>query len=55
MSVNQVTMISLEELIPTKYNYRKFKEVFNCQENRLQIKGYGIKQRQQGLWNGSFI
>ena len=29
MSVKQVTMISLEGLIPAKHNYRKFKEVFN--------------------------
>ena len=28
ISVNQVTMISLEELMPEKHNYRKFKEVF---------------------------
>jgi len=29
MSVKQKTMISLEELIPGKHNYRKFKEIFN--------------------------
>ena len=39
MSVNQVTMISLEELIPEKHNYRKFKEVFNFRQRDYKLKG----------------
>jgi len=51
MSVKQVTMISLEELMPTKHNYRKFKEVFNFRkidyrlkemESAKGSKGYGM-------------
>jgi len=46
MSINQVTMISLEELMPAKHNYRKFKEVFNFRK---------IDYRLKGIWNGSLI
>ena len=39
MSVKQVTMISLEELVPAKHNYRKFKEVFNFRKIDYRLKG----------------
>ena len=39
MSVKQVTMISLEELMPAKHNYRKFKEVFNFRKIDYRLKG----------------
>ena len=39
ISVNQVTMISLEELMPEKHNYRKFKEVFNFRKIDYRLKG----------------
>ena len=51
MSVKQVTMISLEELMPAKHNYRKFKEVFNFRKIDYRLKemesdkgskGYGM-------------
>ena len=51
MSVKQMAMISLEELMPAKHNYRKFKEVFNFKkidyrlkwmESDKGCKGYGI-------------
>ena len=40
ISVKQVKMMSSEELIPEKHNYRKFKKVF-----RLQVERDGIRQR----------
>lgn len=52
MSVKQKTMISLEELIPGKHNYRKFKEIFNFRkidyrqkemESNKGCKGYGME------------
>ena len=51
MSVKQVTMLSLEELMPAKHNYRKFKEVFNFRKIDYRLKemesdkgskGYGM-------------
>ena len=40
MFVKQVTMISLEELMPEKHNYRKFKEVFNFRKIDYRLKGH---------------
>ena len=39
MSVKQMAMISLEELMPAKHNYRKFKEVFNFKKIDYRLKG----------------
>ena len=39
MSVKQVRMISLEELVPAKHNYRKIKEVFNFRKIDYRLKG----------------
>ena len=41
MSVKQMAMISLEELMPAKHNYRKFKEVFNFKKIDYRLKGMG--------------
>ena len=55
MSVKQVTMISLEELMPAKHNYRKFKEVFNFKKIDYRLKVMESDKGQQRIWDGSFI
>ena len=54
MSVKQVTMISLEELMPAKHNYRKFKEVFNFKKIDYRLK---LMESNKGIkgYDGSFI
>jgi len=51
MSLSQVTMVSLEELVSEKHQYRKFKELFNFKEVNTELKsvesaanykGYGV-------------
>ena len=51
MSSTQVTMVSLEELVSQKHQYRKFKELFNFKEIETELKsvesganykGYGV-------------
>ena len=39
MWIKQVTMISLEELVPAQHNYRKFKEVFNFRKIDYRLNG----------------
>ena len=48
MSVKQVTMISLEELMPAKHNYRKFKEVFNFRKIDYRLKGMESEKGSKG-------
>ena len=51
MSLNQITMVSLEELVSQKHQYRKFKGLFNFKEiedelksieSKANYKGYGV-------------
>jgi len=51
MSLNQITMVSLEELVSQDHQYRKFKELFNFKEVEAELlsvasptnyKGYGV-------------
>lgn len=51
MSLSQVTMVSLEQLVGTTHQYRKFKALFDFQaaskaleevESKANYKGYGI-------------
>ena len=48
MLVKQVTMISLEELMPAKHNYRKFKEAFNFRKIDYRLKGMESDKRSKG-------
>jgi transposase len=48
MSVKQVTMISLEGLIPAKHNYRKFKEVFKFRKIDYRLKGMESNKGSKG-------
>ena len=48
MFVKQVTMISLEELLPEKHNYRKFKEVFNFRKIDYRLKGMESNKGSKG-------
>jgi transposase len=38
MSLGQITMVSLEELVNAEHQYRKFKELFNFQEIEPELK-----------------
>ena len=51
MSLNQITMVSLEDLVCQKHQYRKFKKLFNFKEiepelksieSKANYKGYGV-------------
>lgn len=48
MSIKQVTMISLEELVPAKHNYRKIKEVFNFRKIDYRLKGMESSKGRNG-------
>ncbi len=53
MSLSQVTLVSLEELVSEEHQYRKFKELFNFNKIQAELtsvepasnyKGYGVER-----------
>ena len=51
MGSNQINLVCLDELVSSKHQYRKFKQLFNFEvaaeelkkvESRANYKGYGI-------------
>ncbi len=48
MSLNQITMVSLEDLVSQKHQYRKFKKLFNFKEIEPELKSIESKANYKG-------